>query len=39
MHEHDRRAVARNVIGNGGAVVSLQGPCPCWYCHARFTAV
>ena len=26
MHEHDQRAVARNVVGNRGPVVPLQGP-------------
>ncbi len=26
MHEYDRRAVARDVVGNRGPVVPLQGP-------------
>ncbi len=26
MHEHDQRAVARDVVGNRGSIVPLQGP-------------
>jgi hypothetical protein len=36
MHEHDHRAVARDVIGNRGPIVSPQSPDAC---HARCTVV